>query len=294
MALVRTPRIATTGSSRPLAGRTGEGEDHVTCRLCHRPFRMLTKSHLVKAHEFQSRNPLREYKEKYGLTRVRSLNTIRAQRRSLIACYVQQGRRWTKARIVTEVRKFLRSGAPFSSSELALRFGSLRKVTARSFGSWNRLVRACGLDPARVKRPRRWTKAAILRTIRALKHNRLNRKSATKVDSGLVNAAASKFGTWDSALRAAGRDPARVRKIRHWDPDLVLKEIRRSVRGRYRQEVLRTCPALVAIAAFYFGNWPTAMDFAGASARAHPACPNWSPGRLLAEMRRRGGCPEAR
>lgn len=280
---------ASPGPSRPSsAGRAlEEGRDHVTCRLCRCRFKMVTKTHLVRAHGYRSRDALGEYKRRFGLARVRSLCTIRAQRRSLLAHYAKQGRRWTKARIVSEARMLLRGVGPPSSAAVVLRLGSLRKVAERSFGSWRRLLRAAGVDADRVRKQRRWSKAAVLRTVRSLKQSRLNRKVATKDDSGLVHAAAARFGSWDAALLAAGRNPSRVRKIRHWDPDLVLREIRRWAPGRSRQEVLRRNPALVAIASFYFRDWPTALLFAGIGAGTRRAIPDWSSGRVLTEMRRR-------
>lgn len=220
---------ASPGPSRPRsAGRVlREGRDHVTCRLCRRRFKMVTKTHLVRAHGYRSQDALGEYKRRFGLAWVRSLRTIRAQRRSLFAHYAKQGRRWTKTRLVSEVKRLLPNGRPPSSTDVILRLDSLRKVAERSFGSWRQFLRAAGLDADRVRKQRRWSKAAVLRAVRSLGKTRLHRKMATKEDSGLVHAAASRFGSWDAALRAAGRNPSRVRKIRHWDPDLVLREIRR-------------------------------------------------------------------
>lgn len=282
------PGRASPGPSRlPSAGMAlGEGRDHVTCRLCRRRFKMVTKTHLVRAHGYPSRDALGVYKQRFGLSRVRSLRTIRAQRRSLLRHYEKQGRRWTKARLVSEAKMLLPDGRPPGSPDVILRLHSLRKAAERSFGSWRRFLRAAGFDADRLRRQRRWSKAAVLRAVRSLGENRLHRKMATKEDSGLVHAAASRFGSWDAALRAAGRNTERVRKIRHWDPDLVLREIRRWAPGRRRGEVLRKNPALVAIASFYFRDWSTALSFAGIGAGTRPAFPDWSPGRILAEMRR--------
>lgn len=43
----------------------------------------------------------------------------------------------------------------------------------------------------------------------------------------------------------------------------------------------------MAIASFYFRDWPTALLFAGIGAGTRRAIPDWSSGRALTEMRRR-------
>lgn len=264
----------------------GEGVDYVTCRLCRRRFGVLSHAHLVNAHGSRSRDPVGDYKKRYGVTMVRSLQAVRAQRRSLIARYLRTGKRWTRSRAIAEVRRLLRSGTPLNSSEVERRhpalFGRVRSV----FGNWARALRACGIDPARVRRHRRWTATSIVQAIRSFPRSGLSYRRACERDQGIVQAAVRFFGGWDEALREAGLDPASIRKRRHWNPDLVLDEIRRSVRGRYRQEVLRSNPDLVAIAVFYFGNWPMALEAAGVVPRILWRPPDWSSGRLLAEMRR--------
>lgn len=266
---------------------SGEGVDYVTCRICRRRFRTISASHLVRIHHSRAGDPLDEYKRKYGVERVKSLRTIRAQRRSLLARYVQLGNRWTRARVVSEIRKLRRRGASLNANQVALRHTSLQQAARRLFGNWDRALRACAIDPKRVRKCRRWTPALVVRAIRVIRRSALSHAKASERDPGLVYAACLRFGSWDEALRAAGFNPVIIRKRRHWDPDLVLEEIRRVAPGRSQEEILRSDPDLLAIAVFYFQNWPTALEAARLVPRENWRPPPWPREKILAEMRRR-------
>ena len=267
LAARRCDRPAPLVGGRPRAATAAgaEGVDFVTCRLCGRRLGILTPGHLRKAHGL-GRGAIADYARKFRVRRFRSLRTIRAQRRSLVAGYLRAGKRWTRSRAVEEVRKFARGGAPLSASLAAVRDPLLFGRASRAFGSWERALRASGVDPAGARRHRRWSRASVLRAIRSLAPGGLNHKAAEDRDPALVQAARRLFGGWDDAVRAAGMDPARTRLRRAWDPDLVLREIRRLVHGTSRAEVLRNDPSLVGIAVFYFGNWRTAAGLAKAYA----------------------------
>lgn len=251
------PRAATSAGT--------EGVDFVTCRLCGQRLGVLTPGHLSQTHGLR-RDAIAAYVKKFRVRRFRSLRTIRAQRRSLVAGYLRAGKRWTHSRARAEVRKFARGGAPLSASEAAVRDPVLFGRASRAFGSWERALRASGLDPEGVRRHRRWSRASVLRAIQYLAPGGLSHKEAEDRDPALVQAARRLFGGWDDAVRAAGMDPARTRLRRAWDPDLVLRKVRRFVYGTSRAEVLRNDPSLVGIAVFYFGNWRTAAGLAKAYA----------------------------
>ena len=249
-------------SSGSAAGSAGEeGVDFVTCRLCRRRFGFLTRGHLLSAHGLRG-DAVAKYKKRYHVVRFRSICTIRAQRRSLVARYLQAGRRWTRSRARGEIRKLAQSGESLSASDVARRDPVIFARASRAFGGWELALKTSGIDPDEVRKHRRWTRAAVLRAIRSLRLAELGHKAAEERDPALVQTARRWFGDWDSAVRAAGRDPARSRLRRAWDPDRVLAVINRTARGRSRGDVLRSDPDLVGIAVFYFGRWGTAVEAA--------------------------------
>ena len=74
------------------------------------------------------------------------------------------------------------------------------------------------------------------------------------------------YGSWESALQAAGVDPGEVRpKRRQWDQEAVLEAIRerhRTGRPLRRNEVWREDVSLVSMAAKYVGPWKSTVELA--------------------------------
>lgn len=253
-------------SGSTAAERGKEGADFVTCRLCGSRFSVLTAGHLSKRHGLR-KDAIAVYVKKFRVVRFRSLRTIRAQRRSLIARYLKTGRRWTRSRARVEIRKLARKAASLSASDAALRDPVVYARASRAFGGWERALKAAGVDPDGVRKHRRWTREAVLGAIRSLRPGELSARAAEDRDSSLVQTARRWFGDWDAALRAAGRDPTQSRLRRAWDPDRVLSEIRRIAWGRSRGDALQNDPDLVGIAVFYFARWSTAVEAARLAGR---------------------------
>jgi hypothetical protein len=116
--------------------------------------------------------------------------------------------RWPPARILAAIRTLARKGRP-RRNELQRRNASLVQAAARTYGSWPKAVIAAGVDPIKFRRVPPWTKDRIIEAIlvRVLKNEPLG--STTVRPESLAEAAARFFGSWGSALAAAGLDPKR-------------------------------------------------------------------------------------
>ena len=114
---------------------------------------------------------------------------------------------WPPSRVLASIRSLARRTRPLQPAEVKRRYEPLVTAARRHFGSWPKAVVAAGVDPERVRRVARWTKQRIIEAIltRALRGKRLN-SSAVRPQS-LVEAGARVFGSWKSALEAAGIDP---------------------------------------------------------------------------------------
>ena len=174
--------------------------------------------------------------------------------------------KWTKVRLLAELRGLAVAGVWRPSAVAITRRGSLRVASIRLFGSWPTALRAAGLRPNRVP----WTRAEVIRRIRA-RHRAGRSLNAAAVhhddDQALYNFARRSYSSWDRALRAAGIDVWTARKCREWTKADILREIesrRRAslplnasavIRGGGRQ--------LYTFAVRRFGSWDRALSAAG-------------------------------
>lgn len=171
---------------------------------------------------------------------------------------------WRREHIIGGIQMLKRNHIPLASVSLTLdksrKTKSLLekhlgfKTTARKFcragfsifGSWSSALQAAGLDPAEVTL-RYWTEQKTLRSIRmlhkhdvplnvyALANNRSQKMNSILYETtghrttgkNLYWAGKKNFGSWDNALRAAGIDPATVRRRPgYWTKELVIQVIR--------------------------------------------------------------------
>ena len=76
-------------------------------------------------------------------------------------------------------------------------------------------LRAAGIDPASVRRRRRaWTAQEVVKEIRRKSRAGEPLNAMDVRPPGIRGAASRLFGSWNAALRAAGLDPARIRRNR--------------------------------------------------------------------------------
>jgi len=115
---------------------------------------------------------------------------------------------------------------------------------------------------------RRWDRAQVVLALRERQANgqRLNLHAVRRSQSGLARAIVTTFGSHDQALRAAGIDPAAVRKRKTWNKAAIIKALRDRKRrglGLSSAEMINTdCPLACAMNC-YFGSHDKALLAAG-------------------------------
>ncbi len=122
---------------------------------------------------------------------------------------------------------------PLHSSYYAAKYPDVHAAGCRLFGSWKATIEACGIDYDEVRRYRRWTKAKVLKEIKALKEagQPISSKHTQDHHKPLYQAALKRFGSWNNTLKAAGIDHKRVMLRR----GLGKVEIREAVDALHRE-----------------------------------------------------------
>ncbi len=188
---------------------------------------------------------------------------------------VLQVQRWTKERVLEEIRKVSRSVGDLRPIAIIRTRQSLLAAARKFFGSWREAVIAAGIDyDAYVAKVRRSIvekdKQQILDEIlRLYREGRLEElKGAWRYHLTLFRKARHRFGSWRAAIEAAGLDYHELVRRRKWTKEKIVEEIRRLYdegRDLSVSAVLKTYPSLVAIAQSpkYFGSWRAAVEAAG-------------------------------
>lgn len=273
-------RLSEWLKARGTKNRSGEGFDHVVCKICNRAFKSISYLHLVRKHHFAGERPQQRYKERFGLILVESVETIRKRRRSQNIRFESLGRRWTKARVKAEIRSLAAEGGSINHDCVKKTRSSLGFAARSLFGSWSRALAACRIDARKVRLTREWTRQTVVQTIsnEARRGKPMNYTAMKSRDVGLVMAAVLRFGSWDSALCAARLDPSKVRRRRIWTRDRVLGAIRRHFISHPNKGPERS---LRAAAQYHFGGWYQATIAAGLDL---PPPVRWTQERILAEI----------
>lgn len=125
--------------------------------------------------------------------------------------------KWTRDVILRTIRERFVKGLPLNVQALKdERLGAFLRAAGRHFGNYGFAVRAAGIEYGDIRHGTDWVsdpETAIVAGIRALAEvgHDLNISAAQHHNSGLVTAAIKHFGSWDSALLAAGFDPEGIR-----------------------------------------------------------------------------------
>lgn len=243
-----------------------EGVSFVTCRHCGRAFKAVTAAHLVRRHRYDPDHPVREYIKRFGLPRGKCLDVIRRTRRAFARIMDREGRRWTKARVVREIRSRVRQERPIHAGAVQGRDG-LSTTAGRLFGSWRAAVEAAGFDYSKVaQRYCYWSRREVVRRLRAeARAGRAMNHAAVQVrESSLHQAATRLFRSWDKALGAAGMNPDDIRLLRTWTKADLIRRIQelawRLPAGRIGTHDRR----LPSMGQALFGSWSAALRAAGA------------------------------
>lgn len=110
--------------------------------------------------------------------------------------------------------RYLR-GLPLSAKTARKQMGWLVSASTRFFGSWDNALIAAGLNPGTIRmRPpqRSWNQAKVIQALKKRAEGGLpvNSEAVATDDVGLVFAARSQFGSYPTALRAAGFDATAI------------------------------------------------------------------------------------
>jgi len=137
-------------------------------------------------------------------------------------------RKWSKDKIIAEIRKKHETGADLSTVGIKKINASLLAVTSekRNFGSGEKAIEAAGLDYSKIDRyklagRKSWTKEQIILEIQYLNsiHEDLSANNMIRMHSELIAAAGHEksFGNWENAIKAAGLDYYLIRKDRYME-----------------------------------------------------------------------------
>jgi len=191
---------------------------------------------------------------------------------------IEHRREWNKAKIITRLRALCRRKLSLRQTDVHRRDSGLCRAACMAFGTWCNALIAAGINPEPICRDPQWDQSKIIEAIlmRVIRDEPLG--STTVRPYTLKSAAVREFGSWSSALTAAGLNPAQYIRRRatpltgQWNEDRVRKAILlRHALGMplYGNSVLRDDRALFTAARKCFRNWSEALVFAGFDPAEH-------------------------
>lgn len=196
------------------------------------------------------------------------------------------------ARILEELRRRRQEGADLSWTGMRRAAPTLLSAAERHFGSYRAALGQAGIEYVCRINHERWTREKIVERLRQARGagQDLSCSKMMEQQPKLFKAARFHFGTYPSALEAAGIPPESVsRKVKIWTRD----HITQTLRDLYRQgddlrfsRMWKNCPGFTQAVLLRFGSYRKAVLSAGL-----PYPPlnvtQWTPPRLLQELRKR-------
>jgi hypothetical protein len=176
---------------------------------------------------------------------------------------------WNKKEVVRIIKALAAKGEKLNSDSVARSHSGLAYAGRRYWGSWDRALKAAGLDCDKIRRKTHWSRARIVGQIRDIKKagGPLSYTAAEADYHELVPAATTLFGSWRKAIEAAGLDYTKIKRHKQWSKSEVAREIKRMNKAGLDLSttipVRAKCRSLHASALRYFGSWAAAMKAAG-------------------------------
>lgn len=178
---------------------------------------------------------------------------------------VRQHRRWSRPELVRAIRSRQREGRSLAYRTVDLEDTGLIKAACRFFSTWERALRAAGMDVGQHRKTRAWDPDKILRAVRA-GARRQPPGNLHPWDKGLFATVMGYFGSWRTALEAAGVIARSQWQPPSWSRRKVVSELRAHVlRGGSLawKPLFRTKPQVVGAALEAFDSWRSAVTAAG-------------------------------
>ncbi|MHA1888639.1 MAG: hypothetical protein ACTSX0_11465 [Promethearchaeota archaeon] len=189
-------------------------------------------------------------------------------------------KKWSKEKIFSEILTLHRDEKPLNDSYINKNYNPLYNAARRFFGSWKNAIEAAGLDynkirelaeSKRIEKVSKWSKQRIIDEIletNAAKEN-LNASYALKHHTALYSAAVKYFGSWKSAVIAAGLEYDKINLYvdrERWSKEKVINRILElNEKGEsLNLKYVETNYSSLSSAAFRcFGGWKNAIKAAG-------------------------------
>ena len=178
-------------------------------------------------------------------------------------------RQWDMGTIVRQILELEARGEPIYSLYINKNYPRLHRAAFRLLGNWENAVRTAGIDYDKVKRYQSWSKDKIVAGIREAweKGEDLSWRQFSQNSrySKLAAAAVKKryFGSWTTALEAAGISSESVARYAQWDVERVKSRIQAYKEGGYpvNPQFIRFVDSRLYYAARRrFGSWQSAVD----------------------------------
>ena len=197
-----------------------------------------------------------------------------------------------KAETLKAILRREHAGLPLNSVAVVSDDPRLRVDVLRLFGTWDAALCAAGIDPATVRRHRRWSRRAVIKRICELDltGQPLNFRAIQISEATLASAAGRYFSSWDEALDGAGVDPAKWHKrVPTWTRQRVVQTIQEihADGGKVNHGAVRHS-SLSHSGVLLFGSWDAALTAAGLDPdviriRRRP----WTPEEVVTEIQRK-------
>ncbi len=177
-------------------------------------------------------------------------------------------KRWTKRSIIQQLKALHRWGNDISYQALSQRHARLYNAARGHFGSYGEALTAAGIDPTTVFKKQTWTNQRIIKELKDM-HRRgedLSYRAMKRKNMPLTAATRLHFGSYAKALERAGLDYSKVRKVRHWDKEIIVQELRRlhaSGQNLSSGAIRKQHNALRLAAKLHFGSYESALRVAG-------------------------------
>ncbi|MBI3271764.1 MAG: hypothetical protein HYZ53_22425 [Planctomycetes bacterium] len=201
---------------------------------------------------------------------------------------------WTRQRILEAIRAEQASGQSLQRKDVRARNPKLDKAVYYLFGAWKNAFRELGLDPQGIRLPHVWPRERVVALLqeRARRGRPLASRVTDAEERGLVSAARERFGSYAAALRAAGLDPAVLKRKRYWTRERVIARLQERARQGKQSghgELAADDRSLLAGVQLCFGSLVVARKAAGVPAPVRKPTPPkiWTRERVLEELRAR-------